>query len=61
MTKNEEQELLTLTRDNNKMLREIWTEIKDPNGDLKNFIIDVFANLFAGKINNKEISWTRNY
>lgn len=52
MTLNEEKELLTLVRDNNKMLREIWTSLKqgDPNDDVKNFTMDVIANLTANKV-----------
>ena len=52
MTQNEEQELLTLTRDNNKMLRDIWSILQDPNEDIKNFVMDVVANLTANKIEN---------
>lgn len=52
MTQNEEQELLTLTRDNNKMLRDIWNMLQNPNEDIKNFVMDVMANLTANKIEN---------
>lgn len=52
MTQNEEQELLTLTRDNNKMLRDIWNMLQDPHEDIKNFVMDVMANLTANKIEN---------
>lgn len=43
MTRNEEQELLSLTRDNNKILRDIWSILHKgtPNDDLKDFIINV--------------------
>ena len=46
MTLNEEQELLSLTRDNNKMLRDIWTLLHQgsPNDDFKDFMINVIAN-----------------
>ena len=44
MTQNEEQELLFLTRDNNKMLKDIWTILNNPNNDVKDFIINVIAN-----------------
>ncbi len=51
MTDNELQELLTLTRDNNKMLRDIWTLLHQgsPNDDFKDFIINVLANQFGRK------------
>ena len=49
MTKNESEELLTLTRDNNKMLKDIWTSLYQgsPNDDLKDFVINVIANQFS--------------
>jgi hypothetical protein len=49
MTENEFIELLTLTRDNNKMLKDIWTLLHQgsPNDDLKNFVINVIANQFS--------------
>lgn len=49
MSINEEQELLTLTRDNNKMLRYIWSILSKgtPNDDIKDFIINVIANQFS--------------
>jgi hypothetical protein len=49
MTENEFIELLTLTRDNNKMLKDIWTLLHQgsPNDDLKDFIINVIANQFS--------------
>ena len=48
MSINEEQELLSLTRDNNKMLKDIWTLLHQgsPNDDFKDFIINVIANQF---------------
>jgi len=51
MTTNEEQELLTLVKDNNRILRDIWTTIKlgNPNDDFKDFIINVIANQFGRK------------
>lgn len=55
MTRNEEEELLTLIRDNNRMIKEIWTMLKDPNEDVKNFVMDVIANLTANKIENNSI------
>ena len=56
MTRNEEQELLTLTRDNNKMLRDVWTSLKmgDPNDDAKDFIMNIVANMVASKIDIKK-------
>ena len=49
MTENEFIELLTLTRDNNKMLKDIWTLLHQgsPNDDLKDFVINVIANQFG--------------
>lgn len=51
MTENEFIELLTLTRDNNKMLKDIWTLLHQgsPNDDLKDFVINVIANQFGRK------------
>ena len=46
MTLNEEQELLSLTRDNNKMLKDIWTTLNNPSNDIKDFIMNVIANQF---------------
>ena len=47
MTENELNELLTLTRDNNKMLKDIWTILNNPNNDIKDFIMNVIANQFG--------------
>ena len=46
MTHNEEQELLSLVRDNNKILKNIWTLLLQgsPNDDFKDFLINVIAN-----------------
>lgn len=44
MDENKFEELLTLTRDNNKMLRDIWTLLHSPNDDIKDFIMNVIAN-----------------
>ena len=44
---NEFNELLTLTRDNNKMLKDIWTILNNPNNDIKDFIMNVIANQFG--------------
>ena len=49
MTQNEEQELLFLTRDNNKMLKDIWTILNNPNNDIKDFIMNVIANQIGGR------------
>jgi len=48
---NEEQELLTLVKDNNRMLREIWTILHQgsPNDDFKDFIINVIANQIGNR------------
>lgn len=47
MSRNEEEELLSLTRDNNKMLKDIWTILHSPTDDLKDFIMNVIANQFG--------------
>ena len=47
MSRNEEEELLSLTRDNNKMLKDIWIILNNPNNDVKDFIINVIANQFG--------------
>jgi len=44
MTSNEEQELLTLVKDNNRILKNIWTFLQSPNDDLKDFIMNVMTN-----------------
>lgn len=46
MDNNKLEELLTLTRDNNKMLKDIWTILYQgsPNNDFKDFIMNVVAN-----------------
>lgn len=44
MSINEEQELLSLTKDNNKMLKDIWTILNNPTNDFKDFIMNVIAN-----------------
>ena len=52
MTYEEEQELLKLTRDNNRMLKQIIMYINihgNHNDDLKEFMINVIAN----KISNR--------
>lgn len=50
MTLNEEQELLTLVKDNNRILKNIWTFLHSPNDDLKNFIMNVIANQIGERI-----------
>lgn len=47
MSINEEEELLFLTRDNNKMLKDIWTILNNPNNDIKDFMMNVIANQFG--------------
>ena len=51
MSINEEQELLTLIKDNNKMLKDIWTLLHQGslNDDFKDFIINVMENQIGGK------------
>lgn len=46
LDENKLEELITLIRDNNKMLREIWTILHQgsPNDDLKDFVMNVIAN-----------------
>lgn len=46
MTNNEFDELLILVKDNNRMLKDIWTLLYQgsPNDDFKNFMINVIAN-----------------
>jgi hypothetical protein len=45
MDENKLEELLILTRDNNKMLKDIWTILHNSlNDDFKDFIINVIAN-----------------
>ena len=44
---NKLEELLTLTRDNNKMLKDIWIILNNPNNDIKDFIMNVIANQFG--------------
>ena len=52
MTYEEEQELLTLTRDNNRMLREIisYINLKDSQADnenLNDFLRNILANIIS--------------
>jgi hypothetical protein len=47
MSRSEEEELLSLTRDNNKMLKDIWIILNNPNNDIKDFIMNVIANQFG--------------
>ena len=47
MDENKLEELLTLTRDNNKMIKDIWTILNNPNNDIKDFIMNVIANQFG--------------
>ena len=47
MDENKLEELLTLSRDNNKMLKDIWTVLNNPNNDIKDFIMNVIANQFS--------------
>ena len=49
MDKNELEELLTLTRDNNKMIKDIWTILNNPNNDIKDFIMNIVANQIGGR------------
>lgn len=51
MTLNEEIELLSIVKDNNRMLKDIWTILHtgSPNDDFKDFLINVIANQFGRK------------
>lgn len=51
MTQNEEQELLSLIKDNNKMLKDIWILLHtgSPNDDFKDFLINVIANQIGSR------------
>lgn len=53
MTENEEIELISLTRDNNEILRNIWDFLTNPKEDIKDFNMNVIANLIANKIEKK--------
>ena len=47
MLLNEEQELLSLIKDNNRMIKDIWTILNNPNNDIKDFVMNVIANQFG--------------
>jgi hypothetical protein len=49
MDENKLEELVALTRDNNKMLKDIWTILNNPNNDIKDFMMNVIANQIGGK------------
>ena len=49
MDENKLEELVALTRDNNKMLKDIWTILNNPNNDIKDFIMNVVANQIGGR------------
>lgn len=56
MTYDEERELLNLTRDNNRMLKEIITYINlhgNHTDDVKEFMMNVVANLVSNNVNIK--------
>lgn len=46
MDENKFEELLVLTRDNNRMIKDIWTILHQgsPNDDFKDFVMNVVAN-----------------
>ena len=46
MDENKFEELLVLTRDNNRMIKDIWTILHQgsPNDDIKDFVMNVIAN-----------------
>ena len=49
MDDNKLEELLILTKDNNKMIKDIWTILNNPNNDIKDFIMNVVANQIGGR------------
>ena len=49
MDENKLEELLILTRDNNKILKNIWTILNNPNNDFKDFMMNVIANQIGGR------------
>lgn len=49
MTKNEEEELITLIKDNNRLLKSVWNYLSNANDDFKEFIINVIANQIGKK------------
>ena len=49
MDENKLEELLILTRDNNKILKNIWTILNNSNNDTKDFIMNVIANQIGGR------------
>lgn len=49
MDENKLEELLTLTRDNNKIIKDIWTILNNPNNDIKDFMMNVIANQIGGR------------
>ena len=49
MDENKLEELVALTRDNNKMLKDIWTILNNPNNDIKDFMMNVIANQIGGR------------
>ena len=49
MDENKLEELVSLTRDNNKMLKDIWTILNNPNNDIKDFMMNVIANQIGGR------------
>ena len=51
MDENKIEELLVLTRDNNRMLKDIWILLHtgSPNDDFKDFLINVIANQIGGR------------
>ena len=49
MDENKIEELLVLTRDNNKMLKDIWNILNNQNNEFKDFLINVIANQIGGR------------
>ena len=48
MTYSEEQELLQLTRENNRLLKQLLQYVRQD--DIKMFLMDVAANIFGNRI-----------
>ncbi len=53
MTPYEENELLSLIRENNFLLRQIYSLLNKPANNIAPFEMDVLANLFAGLFNKR--------
>lgn len=54
MTSLEEDDMYAKIKDIHKMVKDIWISLKqgDPNDDIKDFLMNIAANLAANKIEN---------